>query len=89
MIDARMIENLIGDRTDADEIRSTLDRANVRYTDCSDEYGFFNLHIETDFGYVGIAKTRRSKKLRVSNFHRIEMKWSGIPTFEPSGRRSF
>ena len=72
---------------DDDEIRSRLDDAEMVYADHTEEYGYLNLRIPVKDGYIRIWNCKG--EYRVTKFERTVVKASGIPTFEPSGRRSF
>ena len=81
------IKYIIGKATDENEIRERLDDAEMVYKDLTSEYGYFNLRVPVKDGYIRVYK--KDGKCLVDKFTRIEIKTSGIPTFEPSGRRSF
>jgi len=73
--------------TDEQEIRNRLDEAEVVYTDHTEEYGYFNLRIPSKDGYIRVYDY--NGEYRVVKFTKTVVKLSGVPTFEPSGRRSF
>lgn len=90
------VEAMVAGRTGRNEILEAI--KGFRYEDLTDEYGYLNIHIPTkDGGYVRIYRAYdRQMELvpdkgmvRVRKFTPVKMAWSGIPTFEPSGHRSF
>ena len=66
-----------------------LRNVGLKAEDVSKEYGYLNIRIPGEGGYVRICKPKGEKEFKVQMFEKIEMRYSGIPTFEPSGRRSF
>lgn len=87
MIDKIFITNCIEKAKTAREICKRLDAAGILYADLTDEYGYMNLRIPVANGYIRVYRDHRGI-VRVQQYEKIAMKWSGIPTFEPSGRRS-
>ena len=81
------IKYIIGKATDENEIRERLDDAEVVYKDLTNEYAYFNLRVPVKDGYIRV--TKKNGKCLVDKFTEVVVKYSGIPTFEPSGRRSF
>ena len=69
------------------EIMSKLDAASIEFEDHTAAYGYMNLRIPVEDGYMRIYD--HLGEIRVQKFPRIQVAYSGIPTFEPSGRRSF
>ena len=77
-----------GARTPA-EIRKRLTAAGLQFEDLTEEYGYFNLRIPFPDGYFRIYRpTGRGQEIRTQRWRKTEFKYSGIPVFEPSGRRS-
>ena len=81
------IEYIIGKAKSKKEVVERLDDAEVVYKDLTSEYGYFNLRVPVKDGYIRIYE--KNGKYIVDKFTRAEIKASGVPTFEPSGRRSF
>ena len=81
------IEYIIGKAKSKEEVIERLDDAEVVYKDHTKEYGYFNLKVPVKDGYIRVYENKG--KYLVDKFVRTEVKYSGIPTFEPSGRRSF
>lgn len=77
-----------GGKTEKADIVRFLRNAGVKFEDASEEVGYPNLRIHDDGGYVRLYKGTGMKDFKVQIFRKSEMRYSGIPTFEPSGRRS-
>lgn len=96
MVDTKLIESMIKGLTKRADILKAI--KGCEYEDLTAESGYLNIHIPTeDGGYVRIyrAYDRQMElvpdkgRVRVRKFTPVKFCWSGIPTFEPSGRRSF
>lgn len=87
-MDKERIEGLVSGLKSGKAIRDALSSKGIRFDDVSGDYGFPNFHIPVPDGYIGVALLPK-EDVRVRRFYRVEMKWSGIPVFEPSGRPSF
>ena len=68
------------------EVKQRLDDAEVPYADLTEDYGYMNLRIPGKDGYIRIYRSRYG--IEVQKFEKVQMKYSGVPTFEPSGKRS-
>lgn len=82
-----MVRRIAGKAKGRFEIMSRLDAASIRFEDHSSEYGYMNLRIPVEDGYMRIYDNLG--EIRVQKFSKVVFTYSGIPTFEPSGRRSF
>lgn len=83
------VRKVIGARKAPAEIRKALRAAGIRFDDRTAMDGYFNVRIPTENGeYIRVYKNRR-KDVVVQAWTKCVIKWSGIPTFEPSGRWSF
>ena len=71
-----------------EEVKEIITGFGYEYQDLSEEYGYMNLRIPFVDGYVRIYQ-RPDNTMNIQKWHKTEVKYSGIPTFEPSGRRSF
>lgn len=81
------IRELVGDMKLPSLIRKTLDKAGIKYEYEIDERKMFSFRIPNDAGYVRIYNTYRGE-IRVWQYSWVKYEYSGIPTFEPSRRRS-
>lgn len=82
-----MIENIIAGATTARQIKKRLKDAGIVFVDLTEEYGYMNLRIPMEYGYFRIY--RNGKRIKTQKWTKTEIIYSGIPVFEPSGRRSF
>ncbi len=72
------------------DVVKMLKENDIRFEDVSADSGYDNIRIPTnDGGYIRVYRGKRTDQFKVQKFEMVEFKWSGIPTFEPSGRRSF
>jgi hypothetical protein len=69
------------------EILSRLDAASIEFEDRTWESGYMNIRIPVADGYIRVYD--HLGEIRVQKFEKVVFQYSGIPTFEPSGRRSF
>ena len=69
------------------QVKKKLKDAGMEFEDYSGEYGYMNLRIPTPDGYVRVYMA--GKEIRTQKWTMQTIRYSGIPTFEPSGRRSF
>lgn len=76
-----------GAKTDF-EVKERLNDAEVVYADLSKDSGYLNLRIPTKDAQIRIYRSS-DRRIQVQKFEMVQMKYSGVPTFEPSGRRSF
>lgn len=88
MIEDITLMDFIGDAKTPRQVKAALRKAGVNFDDISEESGYLNLHIPFLDGYIRIYK-RRDGKIVEQKWTKCEYTYSGIPTFEPSGRRSF
>lgn len=87
MLEERIQIYLKGKRT-RNEAVQFLKGAGIEFEDNSDEAGYPNFRFWHNGEYVRAYKGSEMKEFRTQIFRKVEMKWSGIPTFEPSGKRS-
>lgn len=66
-----------------------LKKTGIKFTDDSDEYGYTNIHFYRKDGAVRAYIRPREKNFIVKIMSKVEFYYSGIPTFEPSGKKSF
>lgn len=86
----KRIEDIVERRKQIKKILKEFDRIGIDYEDATSEYGYPNVRIYTeDGGCIRIFKRHKRPGLVVWKYTPVELKWSGIPVFEPSGRRSF
>lgn len=84
------IEALVAKYKQRKPVLKALDRNGIDYTDLTEEMGCADIHILTeDGGYIRIYKPYKKPGLVVGKHIPVELRWSGIPVFEPSGRHSF
>ena len=81
-----MIGTIIAGAKTAKEIKKKLEDAGLQYIDLTEEYGYMNIRVPFIDGYYRIYKSGDSINTQV--WRKVEFRYSGIPTFEPSGRRS-
>lgn len=74
---------------DAKSPAETLKKTGIAFEDASREFGFPNFRFPCGKGYVRAYKAKGMKQFKVQIFRPIKVEYSGIPVFEPSGRRSF
>lgn len=84
-----MIGTIIEGAKTKKEILRRLSKAGFLYEDVSEEYGYMNIRIPFPGGYYRIYKSLRDGKIKTQRWGETKFVWSGIPVFEPSGRRSF
>ena len=78
------------DVTSEKELLAFLRMAGTPFENVSEDYGYFNIRFYCDEGgYVRICKGKKDKKFRVQMYRPVKASYSGIPTFEPSGKKSF
>lgn len=70
------------------EILAVLKGAGIEVEDASKESGYMNLRIPVGREYIRIYRTYTGAIL-VQRFRLEKFQYSGIPVFEPSGRKSF
>ena len=84
-----MVGRIVDGAKSPDEIRKRLSDAGLQFEDLSEEFGYFNLRIPLMDGYFRIYKPNgKGEKIRTQRWKKTEFRYSGIPVFEPSGRRS-
>ena len=81
-----VVRKMIAGANTEDEIRHRLIRNGLQFDDLTDEYGYKNIRIPVINGYIRIYKMGNA--IKIQNWQKTVFKYSGIPTFEPSGRRS-
>jgi len=88
VIEQFSIDMYIEGATTPEAVRQKLTEAGLQFVDVSADFGYMNIRVPVHDGYfriyqdwIGTIKTQRWRK--------TEMNYSGIPTFEPSGRKSF
>lgn len=85
-----MIGQIIYGAKTKTEILKRLKDAGFQYDDLSKEYGYMNIHIPFLDGYYRIYKPKgRGSEIKTQVWKKTTFRYSGIPTFEPSGRKSF
>ncbi len=78
-------------KTEEAEVSKILKASGVKYENVSEEFGYPNFRIyskDVSEGYIRAYKGRSMNSFKVQEFKSVSMVPSGIPTFEPSGRRS-
>lgn len=63
------------------QIIAKLNKYKISFENATDEYGYLNIKIYSDNGYIRIYKPYRSKELKTQTFTPCKMEYSGIPTF--------
>lgn len=71
------------------EIINALKEAGLQYQDFSKDFGYFNIRVPLNEGYFRIYKETKTKQIKTQIWEKTVFRYSGIPTFEPSGRHSF
>lgn len=66
-----------------------LQGTGIEFEDASEECGYPNFRFKAEGGYVRAYRARKMKEFKVQIFERIPMRYSGVPVFEPSGRKNF
>lgn len=67
------------------EVFDYLKKNKLNYNDVTEDYGYFNIRIPLkNNGYIRIYQDRR-KDFNVQIFTPVQLSYSGIPTFNPSG----
>lgn len=66
-----------------------LRNTGINFEDASEECGYPNFRFKAKGGYVRAYRAGKMKEFKVQIFEQISMKYSGVPVFEPSGRKSF
>ena len=82
-----MIGKVIEGAKTPEEVRKRLDDADLLYSDLTKECGYFNLHIPFMWGHYRVYMAGR--KIKTQTWRKTKLQYSGISTFEPSGRHSF
>lgn len=72
-----------------DRILKNLKELGFEIEDASEESGLMNLRIRNSDGTMTRIYGKGRKELKVQIWMPVVFRYSGIPTFEPSGRRSF
>lgn len=86
-LQSRVTEIISGKKTKR-AILAALKAAGVYAEDASEECGYMNIRIPAESGYVRIYRDSVGCII-IQRFEPVNMKYSGVTTFEPSGRRSF
>lgn len=87
---AEKVQEMVTGLTRKADVLNALKENGVDYKDVSAGYGYTNIRIpQEDGSYIRIAKMRRMKGFVVGRFVPVTLQWSGVQTFEPSGRKSF
>lgn len=84
----QMIRKLVSGLKKPEQVVRVLKENGIECEDVSEEYGYLNVRIPRENGYIRIWKPYRRAELEVNSFDCVPLRYSGIPTFEPSGRRS-
>ena len=84
---AETVREIIRGAKSGKEILAILDAIEMPYKEVTDECGYFNVRIPAKDGYIRIYAC--NGQWLVQKMERVVARYSGIPTFEPSGRRSF
>lgn len=72
------------------EILAALKSNGLQWEDVSKEYGYMNIRVHAFGGYVRVYKPNgRGQDTKIQVWKPVSMKYSGVPVFEPSGRKSF
>lgn len=79
MLDIETLKSIISNCKTDKQILNTLDNNNITYENVTNEYGYFNIRIPQNEGYLRICKNK--KEYMVQNFTKVKMVYSGIPTF--------
>ena len=82
-----MIGKIIDGAKTKEEVEAKLKEAGLVYEDVSEEFGYMNIRVPFTKGYYRIYE--RDGKIVTQTWRNVNFKYSGIPTFEPSGKRSF
>lgn len=81
------IRTLVAGLKTEKQVIDVLKNNGIEFVNLTEEYGYLNIRIPRENGYVRIYKPYKQNELEVNSFDAVPMKYSGIPTFEPSGRR--
>ena len=86
-----MIGTIIEGAKTKRDVERRLKKAGLQWEDLSADYGYMNLRVPIlGGGYYRIYRNKRRKRIEIQKWGPpIELTYSGIPTFEPSGRHSF
>jgi hypothetical protein len=79
MLDIETLKSIISNCKTDKQILNTLDNNSITYENVTNEYGYFNIRIPQNEGYLRICKNK--KEYMVQNFTKVKMVYSGIPTF--------
>ena len=81
------IQNAVKGAKTAKDVVERIENLGYIPVDCSGESGYLNVRVPFPNGYVRVYKNER-KELVIQVFEEVVMKYSGIPTFNPSGVNS-
>ena len=73
------IENIIKGCKTEKQIVNKLTKEKISFEVLTSEYGYMNIRIYTDNGYIRIYQKR--KEIFVDTFEKVKLEYSGIPTF--------
>ena len=85
----KQIEGILKGAKTNRQVLDRLRKAGVRFKDDSKLYEYFNVHVPHGDGTVTRVFRHPRVGIKVQLLTPVEIKWSGIPVFEPSGRHSF
>ena len=80
------VRRIIEGAKSSKKVLAKLDEVDMPYKEVTDECGYFNVRIPVKDGYIRVYESNGN--FLVQKFEKVTVKYSGIPTFEPSGRRS-
>lgn len=78
-MEKKHIENLIKGCKTEKQIINKLTKENIQFENVSSEYGYMNIRIYNDNGYIRIYKAK--KEVKVNQFTKCKFEYSGVPTF--------
>ena len=73
------IENIIKGCKTEKQIVNKLTKEKISFEILTSEYGYMNIRIYTENGYIRIYQKR--KEIFVDTFEKVKLEYSGIPTF--------
>ena len=83
------VREIAYDAKSKDELLANLKANGIVYVDGSKEAGYDNVYVPIENGHLRIFTPHRVKSYQVQRWRKTTIKYSGVPTFEPRGMRSF
>lgn len=83
------VESLVSEEKTFTGIKKALSNEGLDYEDATKDSGYQHIRVFSDDGYVRIFRMDGMKNFKVRIMRKVNARYSGIPVFEPSGKKSF